>query len=810
MSPDSTNFFDIFAYGLTTKEVVVAVIGILSVSAFAILSITKLGEKLLPKPKETRVCDFLPFARLLPDGSTIKCKDGSLCRVYKVRGADTALIMPNQREQLLDAKQQWVDSIGELNVTARVVTLREMLSLTEKAPHENNLLKRIALQWTRNLARVYRNNHFIILSIKDYKDALRDLDQAGQALIATLDEYNVTIMHEDADSDAKDGPFALFARLCSPLTRPCPKVGNSDGEDLNALLTSDYVHFTGEKGVINFIAGEKVKKCIIMGVRAAGDYMDEQMISDILSIDAEINLIHNITPIPKMKAVAWLMQQRRMVSSTSFSSGSAAEQYSEALEALDAVDETTQTLCEYAMTVYIYGDTLHELEFGQMEVERICRLYNVTPVREGWVAEASFFSQFPTYDVYPRPYSYLSRVVACAICFEKTSEGNVKSDWGDGAITIFRTYGGTAYNWQFHVTAAANAVAHCVIIGPTGQGKTTLLAFLAGQAMRHRDLHVYFFDRHKGVEVFTRAINGAYINFDGDKDATSLNPFSCEDNPENRAFLRRWLKAITMVDDAVSEKEIGRAVTTAFEYLRPNERTLKNLHKSCFSPTGAMRRELFRWVNDQQYGLIFNSTDDNLDLTAKFMAFDFTHIFEDETLAPAVISYIMHRIHELTGRTGEPSLIMIDETAPMLKHPMFRDSFIVGLQEGRKKRQAYLCAFQQPNIIDSLGLGEVVRGQCQTIIFFRNPQGMEEDYENWRLTPRERAFIFGREFKELKYAILLSRPAVGESVILDVDLSGLGPYLKLYSSGRKHVLLAEQLIREFGPDAFVDKYLEVA
>lgn len=66
------------------------------------------------------------------------------------------------------------------------------------------------------------------------------------------------------------------------------------------------------------------------------------------------------------------------------------------------------------------------------------------------------------------------------------------------------------------------------------------------------------------------------------------------------------------------------------------------------------------------------------------MAFDFTHIFEDETLAPAVISYIMHRIMSETGDTGVPSLIMIDETAPMLKHPMFRDYFIIGLQEGRK------------------------------------------------------------------------------------------------------------------------------
>ena len=41
-----------------------------------------------------------------------------------------------------------------------------------------------------------------------------------------------------------------------------------------------------------------------------------------------------------------------------------------------------------------------------------------------------------------------------------------------------------------------------------------------------------------------------------------------------------------MVDDALSEKEIARAVTTAFEYLRPEERILTNLYKSCFSPVG--------------------------------------------------------------------------------------------------------------------------------------------------------------------------------------------------------------------------------
>ena len=329
--------------------------------------------------------------------------------------------------------------------------------------------------------------------------------------------------------------------------------------------------------------------------------------------------------------------------------------------------------------------------------------------------------------------------------------------------------------------------------------------------MRHADLRVFFFDRHLGAEIFTRAIKGAYVGFDGDEKNVSLNPFDCNNTPENRAFLRRWMKSITMVDDALSEREVSRAVTTAFDYLRPEERLLQNLYKSCFSPTGNMRRELYRWVDPNQYGAIFNAKDDSLDLKSRrFMAFDFTHIFEDENLAPAVISYIMHRIQSETGETGVPSLIMIDETAPMLKHPMFRDYFIQGLQEGRKKRQAYLCAFQQPNIVDRLGVGEVIRGQCQTVIFFRNPQAQVEDYANWNLTRPELDFIFGKSYRDFPYAILLSRPVTGESVILDVNLGGLGKYLRIYNSGRKNVLLVQQLIKEYGEDGFVTKYLNIA
>lgn len=810
MSPDF-DFFTMFVDGLSNAEVIVAIIGFISAAAFAVLLSSKFGSWVLPQPRESRVSDFLPFAELMSDGMTIRCTNGSYARVFRITGLDLGSATPEKVYSMMEARKAWIDNLSELQIVCRVITDRERTALdNEQGNFNNEILEKVSEVWMSNMSRVYSNKHYIILSVVDRKDALKDLNYASQSLVATLGEYGVMQMFESPDSPATDSPLYIFSRLCSPVSKPMPKVRNAKGAELNEMLTADHIHFTREDGIIRFFSGDKELYEIVMGIRTTGDYMDESMIVSLLSIDCELVLLHNVRPIFKPQARMMLIQQQRMATLTSFSS-EVVNQYGQALSTIEDSDADYQALTEYAMSIIIKGTSKEELDFGESEVQRICRTYGVTPVREGWVTQATFFSQFPTYDTYPRTYRYLSRVVSLAISFDKPSEGFDKSDWGPGAITVFRTMSGSAYRFQFHVSSEESAVAHCCIIGPTGQGKTTLLTFLAGQAMRHSDLKVFFFDRHRGAEIFTRSIGGAYVGFDGDEKNVSLNPFDTENTPNNRAFLRRWMKSITMADDALSEREVARAVTTAFDYLRPEERIMKNLYKSCFSPTGTMRRELYRWVNPDQYGNIFNADTDSLDLKSKrFMAFDFTHIFEDDTLAPAVISYIMHRIQGETGETGVPSLIMIDETAPMLKHPMFRDYFIIGLQEGRKKRQAYLCAFQQPNIIDKLGVGEVIRGQCQTVIFFRNPQAMMEDYANWNLTQSELDFVFGKTYRDFPYAILLSRPATGESVVLDVNLGALGPYLKLYNSGRKNVLLVEQLIKEYGEENFVTKYLNMA
>ena len=472
-----------------------------------------------------------------------------------------------------------------------------------------------------------------------------------------------------------------------------------------------------------------------------------------------------------------------------------------------------QTLVNYYPLFLLFAKSEDELTEYTDEFKKISASFGVSPIVENFASKVSWFSQIPGFDSFPRTFKMLSKTAAISIPMSSTPRGIANSDWGPGPLVIFPTAQGTPYQFQFHVSDKPAAVGHTLTIGPTGGGKTTLFSFLIAQSLRHKKLKAFFFDRNKGAEIFTLAVDGKYVTMQGkDKKETSdfmtrLNPLKMPDTAANRGFLRRWFAMISEQNDAISADEIARAVSVNFDYLSDDERLLKNLWESCFSSSGKMRPALKKWIDPLQYGDMFNEASDTLDLNARLTTFDFTDILQDATLAPAVISYILHRINNITVSGGNPSLIMIDETAPMLENKMFRDNFIAGLQEGRKNRQAYMVAFQRANVLDKLGIGDVVRGQAQTMMFFRNPAADASDYEHWNLNPLEMAFIQGKAYPNLKRAVLLSRPINNESVILNTELGGLGSMLRLFESGRSSVLLAEELYKSYGSN-FVAEYLK--
>lgn len=794
-------FFEYFAgsgFPVTTMIMVIAVIFIFVVLMMYLPTLTR---RILPQFGYKRYSRYLPF-RIVYNDDTLELSDGSLLRVYRVAGVQTSMQDTATREKFLELRTQLFNQIRDQNVVMRFFMTRDATDENTDYEFDQPVLQKIYDKWQAQGLRIFLNNYYIVLQVSG-AGAREKLNQYGNYLESILAAYHPKLLR----NNSTDNMAQFFGRILSPITKPTPIVCDNRIAD---LVTVDDVEFMRD-GVVRYVSGGSQTFAAMMSFRTSPDYLDEEFFDTISTIQTEM-ICMNAFQIMGTADVEMTLRQRQ--SSADENETSTLEQISDAQSAMDENATGNQSLVNYYPLFILFGRSIDELNHYVDEFKKISASFGVAPICETYAARVSWFAQIPGFDVFPRSFKLLSRTAAISIPMSTQPRGVANCDWGPGPLVVFPTAQGTPYQFQFHVSDKPAAVAHTLTIGPTGGGKTTLFSFLIAQSLRHPKLKAFFFDRNKGAEIFTLSVGGKYITMQGkEKNATDnsflthLNPLKMPDTVANRAFLRRWFAIITGQSDANSADEIARAVSVNFDYLPDRDRILKNLWESCFASNGNMRPALKKWIDPLQYGDIFNETSDTLDLQSRLTTFDFTEILQDETLAPAVISYILHRINNITVSGGNPSLIMIDETAPMLENKMFRDNFITGLQEGRKNRQAYMVAFQRANVLDKLGIGDVVRGQAQTVLFFRNPAADASDYQYWNLNPLEMAFIQGKAYPNLKRAVLLSRPVTGESVILNTELGGLGNLLRLFESGRSSVLLAEELYKQYGNN-FVSEYLK--
>ena len=799
------DFFEYFAGSGFPLTLTIMVMSVIFVFIMLLIYVPTLTRKIFPRFGYAKYASYLPFQTVYNDNS-MSLTDGSLIRVYRVSGLQTSMQDDKTKEKFLDLRAQLFNQIRDPNVVMRFYMVRDAADENTDYEFHQATLQKIYNKWRGQGLKIFLNNYYIVLSVSG-NDARAKLNQYGNYIESILAAYKPTVLK----NNSRDNMARFFGRILSPISKPEPKFADNN---ISALTTVDDVDFL-KNGLVRYTSGGNQSFAAMISFKISPDYLDEEFFDTVSTIQTEM-ICMNAFHIMGNAQVETAIKQR--LSTVKDETNSTEEQISQAQSVMDENVSGNQTMVNYYPLFVIFGATQQDLEKYIDEFKKISASFGISPIVETFASQVSWFAQIPGFDVFPRSFKLLSRAAAVTIPMSTQPRGVENSDWGQGPLVVFPTAQGTPYQFQFHVSDKPAAVAHTLTIGPTGGGKTTLFSFLIAQSLRHPKLKAFFFDRNKGAEIFTLATGGKYITMQGKEKSTSankveqsflthLNPLKMPDSVANRAFLRRWFSIISGQNDAISADEIARAVSVNFDYLSDNDRLLKNLWESCFSSSGNMRSALKKWVDPLQYGDIFNETSDTLDLQSRLTTFDFTEILQDEVLAPAVISYILHRINNITVSGGNPSLIMIDETAPMLENKMFRDNFIAGLQEGRKNRQAYMAAFQRANVLDKLGIGDVVRGQAQTVLFFRNPAADANDYAHWNLNPLEMAFIQGKAYPNLKRALLLSRPVTGESVILNTELGGLGNLLRLFESGRSSVLLAEELYKMYGNN-FVDEYLK--
>jgi type IV secretion system protein VirB4 len=99
-------------------------------------------------------------------------------------------------------------------------------------------------------------------------------------------------------------------------------------------------------------------------------------------------------------------------------------------------------------------------------------------------------------------------------------------------LAVLETDHATPYYLNLH----EQDVAHTLILGYTGSGKSFLLNFLIQNLQKYEPL-TYIFDLGGGYESLTQIFGGSYLNVGLESRAFTINPFCLEPSRENLNFL---------------------------------------------------------------------------------------------------------------------------------------------------------------------------------------------------------------------------------------------------------------------------------
>jgi type IV secretion/conjugal transfer VirB4 family ATPase len=784
-----------------------------------VLLIARLRVLLVPKPRISFLSDILSFDKVLKDNITLLGKDGTLTQTLVIKGVDVSIKTPEQIATLLNHKQRCLDLLSELGASFKILTLREEQEHQFDSGKVSPVLINIHDSWMSNFKKTYANQHYLVITHAPKKEnnLWRLLRASGeQANLAKLNEC-VSIAQEilhDFDlelltnGESEHSPLLSFwAGLING--EPTPIRLHSD--NISERIASHIVHFNPKEGLITYQTGAQEQYSAVVSLKTWGEISTPALLQEIEALPSKLVILQLFKGMTQLEGTGFLKYQqgqsqllrRNLVGNAEFE------------KAIEILQTKEGSLYTYQLSIFAFATSSTQLAESITDIKKIFRQYGFVPLVETLGIEWLWRSQFPGIDHFIKPTHPLSNNLAHLLSFHREPVGLKSCDWGEGAIRLFKTPTGGAYALQLHIQEQKEALAHSLIVAPAGSGKTTFFQHLIGGALRHANLRAYIFDRFSGTRIFTEAVNGTQVDL---SDSSSLfNPLVCEDSASNRVFIQQFFLMLAKTDDSESVEIASRALDILFK-IPSEKRILSHLFESLFDVNSLIKQGLRKWAVESAYSRWFNGSTQNaagkleaydaLDLqSSRLITFEMTEIQSSPELASAVTFYIMHRIRAHAKSEASPHLIFIDETKPMLAEPAFAKHVATLLLEHRKLRGSVNLCFQDAGSIVNSGIAPIILEQCPTRFLFPNPAASKKDYAIFELTDSEWDYIKGtsRISRTLKHSVLVKK--LHESVILDIDLSTLGPLLQLYRSGAEPVRLVRELQQQWGMSKWVEKYL---
>jgi type IV secretion system protein VirB4 len=290
-------------------------------------------------------------------------------------------------------------------------------------------------------------------------------------------------------------------------------------------------------------------------------------------------------------------------------------------------------------------------------------------------------------------------------------------------LFLARTEGSTPFRFSLHV----GDVGHTLVVGPTGAGKSVLLALMALQFRRYPESQIFAFDFGGSIRAAAIAMGGDWHDLGGalageTSEFVSLQPLARIDDVAERGWAAEWISSILSRERIEVTPEAKEHIWSALSSLASapiEERTLTGL--SVLLQSNVLKRALQPYCIGGPYDRLLDAESERLGESS-------VQVFETDGLigtavAPAVLAYLFHRIEARFD--GRPTLLIIDEGWLALDDEDFAGRLREWLKTLRKKNASVIFATQSLADIDGSAIAPAIIESCPTRVLLPNDRAIE-------------------------------------------------------------------------------------
>ena len=368
-------------------------------------------------------------------------------------------------------------------------------------------------------------------------------------------------------------------------------------------------------------------------------------------------------------------------------------------------------------------------------------------------------------------------------------------------LIVTRTDGAT----PFRLTPHIGDVGHTLVVGPTGMGKSVLLAILAMQFRRYPHARIFAFDMGRSMRATILGLGGEHYDL-GAEGAVAFQPLARIDQRGYRTWAAEWVEGRLAHEGVAVGPDEKAAIWSALGSLAGapiEQRTLTGL--SVLLQSNALRQALAPYVLGGAHGRLLDADHDRLG-RADVQGFEMEELMASHAAVQAVLGYLFVRLGERFD--GAPTLLILDESWLFLDDPVFAARIRQWLKVLRKKNVSVIFATQSLADVKDSTIAPAIIESCASRIFLPNPQATEPQikaiYQGFGLNSRQIDIVATAEPKRDYYY----QSRLGNR-LFDLDLGPIALAFAGASTPQDHRDI-DRVLRETGVPGFAGAWLRHA